>query len=322
MRRLIVVPGLAALLALAVAGLLRSAGPAARTDPVAATAAELRCPACQGESVVDSPSPIAASMRQVIADHLAQGRSREEIRRWFVARYGDEVLAQPPARGPGLLLWVVPAIALLGAGAAAARTLRPRLAGSARRSGARTRWPRHPGSARRSGGRTRWPRHPGGARRADGATSRWSPGPVCSLTAAGLIALVAAVAVAADGLAPPAPPPADPAAVALRLAWDLEGRQQYEAAAQMYREALRERTDDGVQLRLAFALLRSSDAAGAERAAREVLDHAPESPDGLLVLGLAQRATRPADATATLRRFLAVAPSHPAAAEIRRLLDP
>ncbi|GIJ26394.1 hypothetical protein Vqi01_15560 [Micromonospora qiuiae] len=322
MRRLIVLPGLAALLALAVAGMLRSTGPAGRTDPVAATAAALRCPACQGESVADSRSPIATSMRQVIADQLAQGRSPQEIRRWFVARYGDEVLAQPPVRGPGLLLWVVPAIALLGAGVAAARTLRPGLPGSARRSGRRILWLRRPGSARRSGRQAQRPGHAGSARRVAGATSRWSPRPVCSLTAAGLIALVATVAVAADGLAPPAGPPADPAAVALRLARDLEGRQHYEAAAQMYREALRERPDDGVRLRLAFALLRSSDAAGAEQIAREVLDDAPESPDGLLVLGLAQRTTRPADAAATLRRFLAVAPAHPAATEIRRLLDP
>ncbi|NES39047.1 tetratricopeptide repeat protein, partial [Micromonospora sp. PPF5-17] len=103
-------------------------------------------------------------------------------------------------------------------------------------------------------------------------------------------------------------------------AQDLEGQQRYDAAAQMYREALRERPDDAVRLRLAFALLRSGDAAGAERTARDALTDSPDSPDGLLVLGLAQRTTRPADAPTTLRRFLAVAPEHPAAAEIRRLL--
>ncbi|WP_158610058.1 hypothetical protein [Micromonospora globbae] len=52
-----------------------------------------------------------------------------------------------------------------------------------------------------------------------------------------------------------------------------------------------------------------------------MLTRSPDSPDGLLVLGLAQRRTRPADAPVTLRRFLTVAPHHPAAAEITRLLD-
>ncbi|NES39325.1 hypothetical protein G3554_24755, partial [Micromonospora sp. PPF5-17] len=139
-RRLFVALGLAALVALAVAGLVRgSAGP---TDPAAAIAAGLRCPACQGESVADSRSPIAASMRQVIADQVAQGRSPQEVRRWFVDRYGEDVLAQPPPRGPALLLWIVPMVALLGAGAAALRTLRPR-----RREGE----PRRPDGARGRG---------------------------------------------------------------------------------------------------------------------------------------------------------------------------
>ncbi|PSK66632.1 hypothetical protein B0E53_01432 [Micromonospora sp. MH33] len=46
----------------------------------------------------------------------------------------------------------------------------------------------------------------------------------------------------------------------MRLARDLEGQQRYDAA-QMYREALRERPDEVVRLRLSFALLRTGDAA-------------------------------------------------------------
>ncbi|MFG1779485.1 cytochrome c-type biogenesis protein CcmH [Micromonospora sp. NPDC049048] len=288
-RRLLVALGLAALVALAVAGLVRSAGPADRADPAAAIAAGLRCPACQGESVADSRSPIAASMRQVIADQVAQGRSPQEVRRWFVDRYGEEVLAQPPLRAAPLL-WVVPAVALLGAGTAALRTLRPRQ----RNGGCRS----PDDVSARAGGRPR--------------AAWW-------LSAAGLAVLVVAVAVAADRLAPQ-PTTTDPAVVVLRLAQDLEAQQRYDAAAQMYREVLRELPDDAVRLRLAFALLRSGDAAGAEQTALEVLTNSPDSPEGLLVLGLAQRATRPEEASATLRRFLATAPGHPAAAEIRRLL--
>ncbi|MEU5942999.1 cytochrome c-type biogenesis protein CcmH [Micromonospora sp. NPDC047548] len=286
---------LVALLAAAGTALVRSTGPAGRSDPVEAVAASLRCPACQGESVVDSRSPIAASMRQVVADQVAQGRSPDEIRRWFVQRYGEEVLADPPARGVFLLLWAVPVLVLLGVCYAAVRTARPR-GGPATRQPAADR-PVGPGLSGRTAGRAWW---------------------AASL---GLVATMASVTVAARQLDRPAPAaPADPVTVAVRLAQDLEQQQRYAAAAQMYGEALRDRPDDTVRLRLAFALLRSGDATGAERTSRDVLTRSPDSPDGLLVLGLAQRGTHPTDAPGTLRRFLAVAPEHPAAAEIRRLL--
>ncbi|MDH6464144.1 cytochrome c-type biogenesis protein CcmH/NrfF [Micromonospora sp. A200] len=283
---------LTALTAAAGAGLVRSAGDTDRDDPVRAAAAGLRCPACQGESVADSRSPIAAAMRQVVADQLAQGRDRDEIRQWFVQRYGAEVLTDPPARGAQLLLWAVPALTLLAGGYAALRTLRPRATSTAPTMAARR------------------------APTARAARRAWRAGSV------GLVALVVSVAVAAGRLDRPSPqsPPADPVAVAVQLGRDLETQDRYQAAAQMYREALRDRPDDRIRLRLAFALLRAGDTTGAEQTAREVLARSPDSPDGLLVLGLAQRGSRSAEAARTLRRFLAVDPEHPAAGEISRLL--
>lgn len=281
----------AVLIGAAAVGLSRSGPTAGRDDPVRKVAAGLRCPACQGESVADSHSPIAAAMRQVVAEQLAQGRQGAEIRRWFVQRYGDEVLADPPNRGPALLLWAVPTLALLAAGYAAVRTLHPRPARPARSA-------------------------PSGSARSERSARRaWR---VASL---GLVAIVASVAIAATRLGEPGSgEAADPAAVAVLLARDLEQQNRYAAAADMYREALRSRPDDAVRLRLAFALVRAGDAAEAEQVARQVLATAPDSPDGVLVLGLAQRQTHPADAAATLRRFLTIAPDHPAAAEITRLL--
>ncbi|MEU3453412.1 cytochrome c-type biogenesis protein [Micromonospora sp. NPDC006766] len=290
---------LTALAAGAAVGLLRSVRGTGEEDRVRAVAAGLRCPACQGESVADSRSPIAAAMRQVVADQLAQGRNRAEIRQWFVQRYGPDVLAEPPAHGATVLLWAVPALTLLGAGYAALRTLRPR------RDSARG------GAVRPVPGGTVRP-VPGGT-----ATRRaWWAG------AAGLVSLVAAVAIAADRLDRPAEQsPVDPVAVTVQLARDLESQDRYAAAAQLYRDALQDRPDDTIRLRLAFALLRAGDAAAAAQAAREVLAQTPTSPDGLLVLGLAQRGLHSAEATPTLRRFLAVAPEHPAAPEISRLLS-
>ncbi|MEV5764049.1 tetratricopeptide repeat protein, partial [Micromonospora sp. NPDC052213] len=139
----------------------------------------------------------------------------------------------------------------------------------------------------------------------------------------GLVAVVVAVAAAGarlDGSTEGGEPP-DPAAAAVLLARDLEQQSRFDAAAELYRQALRTRPDDGVRLRLGFALVRAGDTAGAEREARQVLARIPDSPDALLVLGLAQRRSDRARAEVTLRRFLTAAPDHPAAAEIRRLLS-
>jgi cytochrome c-type biogenesis protein CcmH len=81
-------------------------------------ARELRCPVCQGESAAESNAGIAVEMRRIIAEQLAQGKSETEIRQFFVERYGDWILYEPPARGPTLWVWLSPLIglALLGLG--------------------------------------------------------------------------------------------------------------------------------------------------------------------------------------------------------------
>jgi len=89
----------------------------------------------------------------------------------------------------------------------------------------------------------------------------------------------------------------------------------------MYRTALAQRPDDEIRLRLAFTLIRTGRSAEAARLAETVLAGRPDAPDALLMLGLAQRDTDPATSTRTLRRFLDRAPGHPAAAEIRRLVE-
>lgn len=91
--------------------------PTPSPDRVEALAARLRCPTCQGLSVADSPSELAAAMREVIAEQVGQGRSDQEILDYFVAGYTEWVILDPPARGRTLLLWVLPGLALLVGGA-------------------------------------------------------------------------------------------------------------------------------------------------------------------------------------------------------------
>jgi cytochrome c-type biogenesis protein CcmH len=77
----------------------------------------LQCPVCQGASVAESPSELATQMRAVIQRKVEQGESEEEIVRYFVERYGDAVLVEPPRRGLGLAVWLAPIVVLVtGAG--------------------------------------------------------------------------------------------------------------------------------------------------------------------------------------------------------------
>jgi cytochrome c-type biogenesis protein CcmH/NrfF len=77
-------------------------------------AAQLRCPVCQGLSLADSPSELALEMKDVVREQLAAGRTPDEVKAYFVAKYGEWILLEPPRRGVNLLAYALPAIAVVG----------------------------------------------------------------------------------------------------------------------------------------------------------------------------------------------------------------
>jgi cytochrome c-type biogenesis protein CcmH len=87
-------------------------------------AGALMCPVCQNLSAADSQSELAEQMRQVVRTKLQAGESREQILAYFVDRYGEEILIDPPKRGFNLLIWVVPPLLLAGFGVVVWRTIR------------------------------------------------------------------------------------------------------------------------------------------------------------------------------------------------------
>lgn len=76
------------------------------------TAAELRCPVCQGLSVFDSPAEMAVNMKHQVRDLHAQGFTQEQILQYFEKSYGEFVRLNPPLRGVNWLVWLAPLIAL------------------------------------------------------------------------------------------------------------------------------------------------------------------------------------------------------------------
>ncbi|MGH2989610.1 MAG: cytochrome c-type biogenesis protein, partial [Solirubrobacterales bacterium] len=87
---------------------------------VAALAAELRCPVCQNLSVKDSPSDVAASFRARIRELVRAGKSDQEVKEFFVARYGEWILLSPPKSGISLAVWLAPLLSVLAGLALAA----------------------------------------------------------------------------------------------------------------------------------------------------------------------------------------------------------
>ena len=99
------------------AGTQQSEMSAAELDQLAAeVAAQLRCPVCRNQSVLESSSGLAREMQSVVRDRLASGETPEEVRAYFVDRYGDWILLKPEPKGMNLLVYLLPAAALLFGG--------------------------------------------------------------------------------------------------------------------------------------------------------------------------------------------------------------
>jgi cytochrome c-type biogenesis protein CcmH len=76
-------------------------------------ATQLRCPICAGESVAASQTEIAKQMRDLIETKVQAGESNQQILDFFVARYGDSILMEPPKSGFSLGLWWMPVVVVM-----------------------------------------------------------------------------------------------------------------------------------------------------------------------------------------------------------------
>ena len=70
----------------------------------------LRCLICQGQSVYDSQSDFALSMKILIQKKIDEGRNDHEIYDLLKSKYGEWIVYDPEINKNTILLWVLPLI--------------------------------------------------------------------------------------------------------------------------------------------------------------------------------------------------------------------
>lgn len=76
----------------------------------------LRCLICQGQSVYDSQSDFALTIKMLIKNKLQEGESEDEIYDYLKTLYGEWIVYDPEFNKKNLLLWVFPLILFIFGG--------------------------------------------------------------------------------------------------------------------------------------------------------------------------------------------------------------
>ena len=68
----------------------------------------LRCIVCQGQSIADSNSDFAQTIKSVVNDKIKEGMDEKQIYIFLSEKYGDWILFDPPLKRKSFLLWSLP----------------------------------------------------------------------------------------------------------------------------------------------------------------------------------------------------------------------
>ena len=85
-------------------------------DTVIKISKNIRCLVCQGQSVYDSQTDFAITVRDLIKKNLNEGKSEKEIYDYLKAKYGDWVIYDPNFDKNTYLLWILPLILFIFGG--------------------------------------------------------------------------------------------------------------------------------------------------------------------------------------------------------------
>ena len=73
----------------------------------------LRCLICQGQSIADSNSDFAATIKLVVQDQISEGKTNDEIYSFLISKYGEWIVYQPTFNKNNFLLWALPYFVLV-----------------------------------------------------------------------------------------------------------------------------------------------------------------------------------------------------------------
>ena len=76
----------------------------------------LRCLICQGQSIYDSQSDFAESMKLVVKQKIKAGMSEEDIYSFFKIQYGEWILYDPQFNTKNFTLWLLPILIFIAGG--------------------------------------------------------------------------------------------------------------------------------------------------------------------------------------------------------------
>jgi len=76
----------------------------------------LRCLICQGQSVYDSQSDFALSMKTLIKNKISEGKSEKQIYDFLKNQYGEWIVYEPEFNKKNLILWIFPLILFIFGG--------------------------------------------------------------------------------------------------------------------------------------------------------------------------------------------------------------
>ena len=73
----------------------------------------LRCIVCQGQSVAESNSDFAQTIKLVVQDQINEGKSKDEIYDFLISKYGEWIVYKPSFNKTNFLLWPLPYVILI-----------------------------------------------------------------------------------------------------------------------------------------------------------------------------------------------------------------
>ena len=77
----------------------------------------LRCLICQGQSVYDSDSEFAISLKLVVKNKIDDGFTEDQIYKFLTKKYGEWILYDPQFNKNTYFLWFLPLLIFLVGGA-------------------------------------------------------------------------------------------------------------------------------------------------------------------------------------------------------------